>query len=91
MYSPNCYRQATQEVQGLPVYQEVCLKMKTADSLNQDQSQLLTLQTGGLLVVIGSLLASQPIVNAHVSSNTSQNLIKTGRKLLAAGKHACSF
>jgi hypothetical protein len=87
MYSQNCY---CQEAQGLPIYQEACLKMKTKDSLSQDQGQLLTLETGQLLVAIGSLLASQPLVGTHVSGSTSRNLIKIGRKLLAAGKCRCN-
>jgi hypothetical protein len=91
MNTQNCYCQTTSEMRGLPPYQEVCLEMKTATSLNSDQGQLLTLQTGQLLVVIGSLLAHQPIVNAHVSDHTSRNLIKIGRKLLAAGKCASNY
>jgi hypothetical protein len=90
MYTQNCCCQTTSEMRGLPLYQEACFEMKTNASLNSDQGQLLTLQTGQLLVAIGSLLANQPIVNAHVSNHTSRNLTKIGRKLLAAGKCTCN-
>lgn len=85
MYNQNSYCRSTSKARDLQPYQEVC-EMKTKAPLNPDQGQLLTLETGLLLVAIGSLLASQPVVGTHVSSRTSRNLIKIGRKLLAAGK-----
>ena len=88
MYNQNSYCRSTGKARDLQPYQEVC-KMKTKAPLNPDQGQLLTLETGLLLVAIGSLLASQPVVGAHVSSRTSRNLIKIGRKLLTAGKCSC--
>ena len=88
MYNQTSYCRSTGKARDLQTYQEVCV-MKTKAPLNPDQGQLLTLETGLLLVAIGSLLASQPVVGAHVSSRTSRNLIKIGRKLLVAGKCSC--
>ena len=85
MYNQNSSCRTTSNTRGLQPYHEAC-EMKTKAPLNPDQGQLLTLETGHLLVVIGSLLATQPVVGAHVSAHTSRNLIKIGRKLLAAGK-----
>jgi hypothetical protein len=91
MYNQINFCQAKSERRDLHASQEVCVEMKTKTPLSSDEGQLLALQTGQLLVAIGSLLANQPVVNAHVSSHTSRNLIKTGRKLLAAGKSTGNF
>ena len=87
MYNKSSTCRTTSNTRDLQSYQEVC-EMKTKAPLNPDQGQLLTLETGHLLVAIGSLLATQPVVGAHVSTRTSRNLIKIGRKLLAAGKYS---
>jgi hypothetical protein len=71
--------------------QEGGLKMNSRSPLTSSEGRLLTLQTGQLLLAIGSLIASQPVANGRTSKHTSQSLIKIGRKLLAAGKCARNF
>lgn len=86
----DCCQYAIEKRDFLPD-QEVCFAMKAKSPLTSSESQLLTLQTGQLLVAIGSLIASQPVANGRTSRRTSRNLIKIGRKLLTAGKFTRNF
>jgi hypothetical protein len=91
MVNPIDCRQLVIEKRDFLREQEVCLVMDAKSPLTSSESQLLTLQTGQLLVAIGSLIASQPVTNGRASKRTSRNLIKIGRKLLAAGKCPRNF
>jgi len=84
MNKPMNHHPTTLHVRGIRPHQGVCLEMTAPTPLTPDERQLLARQTGQLLVSIGSLLASQPIVGGHVSHQTSRNLIGIGRKLLTA-------
>jgi len=86
MYKPIDHHPTTIHMRGFHPHQGVCLEMTAPTSLTPDERQLLTRQTGRLLVSLGSLLASQLIAGDHVSRHTSRSLIGIGRKLLTAGE-----
>lgn len=60
--------------------------MKAQTHLTSHERRMVTDQAGQWLVVIGNLLANESVVRASVSGHVRVDLIKLGRKLIAAGK-----
>ena len=69
--------------------QEVYFEMNASAPLSSDQRLLLASQTGQILLAFGSLLADPAIIDDPSASQTGQNLLNLGRKLIGAGS-CCS-